>query len=149
MIALYVGPPIVCGFVLSWWDTPPQYCERSIWDCVGFYTIHAFLNLLVESQFDSFLKLIISFLILHNTIGVVHANVGQNVTPHNPSLGLFLYHFYIQWACDITSQSTTTQTTNKQHHHGDGACRMPLINVPYKCTFGVPDQGQTLDMWES
>jgi hypothetical protein len=30
--------------------------------------IHAFLNLLVESQFDSFLKLIISFLILHNTI---------------------------------------------------------------------------------
>jgi hypothetical protein len=25
--------------------------------------------------------------------GVVHANVGQNVTPHNPSLGLFLYHF--------------------------------------------------------
>ena len=27
------------------------------------------------------------------TMGVVHANVGQNVTPHNPSLGLFLYHF--------------------------------------------------------
>jgi hypothetical protein len=25
--------------------------------------------------------------------GVVHANVGQNVTPHNSSLGLFLYHF--------------------------------------------------------
>jgi hypothetical protein len=25
--------------------------------------------------------------------GVVHPNVGQNVTPHNPSLGLFLYHF--------------------------------------------------------
>jgi hypothetical protein len=25
--------------------------------------------------------------------GVVHANVGQNVTPHNPSLGLFVYHF--------------------------------------------------------
>jgi hypothetical protein len=24
--------------------------------------------------------------------GVVHANVGKNVTPHNPSLGLFLYH---------------------------------------------------------
>jgi hypothetical protein len=22
-------------------------------------------------------------------LGVVHANVGQNVTPHNPSLGLF------------------------------------------------------------
>jgi hypothetical protein len=27
------------------------------------------------------------------TFSVVHANVGQNVTPHNPSLGLFLYHF--------------------------------------------------------
>jgi hypothetical protein len=26
-------------------------------------------------------------------VGVVHGNVGQNVTPHNPSLGLFLYHF--------------------------------------------------------
>ncbi len=25
--------------------------------------------------------------------GVVHANLGQNVTPHNPSLGLFLYYF--------------------------------------------------------
>ncbi len=25
---------------------------------------------------------------------VVHANAGQNVTPHNPSLGLFLYHFF-------------------------------------------------------
>ncbi len=57
------------------------------------------------------------------TEGVVHANVGQNVTPHNPSLGLFLYHFYIQWSRDVTSQSTTTQTTNKHHHHGDGAAR--------------------------
>ncbi len=25
-------------------------------------------------------------------------------------------------------------------------CRKPLINVPYKCTFGAPDLGQTLDM---
>ncbi len=56
--------------------------------------------------------------------GVVHANVGQNVTPHNPSLGLFVYHFYIQWAHDVTSQSTTTQTTNKHHHHGDGSARL-------------------------
>ena len=30
---------------------------------------------------------------LHWPPGVVHANVGQNVTPHKPSLGLFLYHF--------------------------------------------------------
>jgi hypothetical protein len=59
MIALYVGSCIVRGFVLSWCDTPPQYCERSIWDGVGFYTIYTFLNLLVESQIDSFLMLII------------------------------------------------------------------------------------------
>jgi hypothetical protein len=25
---------------------------------------------------------------------VVHANVSQNVTPHSPSLGLFLNHFF-------------------------------------------------------
>jgi hypothetical protein len=25
-------------------------------------------------------------------------------------------------------------------------CCMPLINVPYKCTFGVPYQGQMLDV---
>ncbi len=28
-------------------------------------------------------------------------------------------------------------------------CHKPPINVPYKHTFGVPDQGQTLDVWES
>jgi hypothetical protein len=38
-----------------------QYCEHSIWDCVVFYTIHTILSSLVESQFDSFLKLIIPF----------------------------------------------------------------------------------------
>jgi hypothetical protein len=30
-----------------------------------------------------------------SSTGVVHANVGQNVTPHNPSLGLYLYHFFV------------------------------------------------------
>ncbi len=30
-----------------------------------------------------------------------------------------------------------------------GECCKPPINVPYKCTFGAPDQGQMLDMWES
>jgi hypothetical protein len=29
----------------------PQSFERSIWDCVGFYMIHTFLDPLVESQF--------------------------------------------------------------------------------------------------
>jgi hypothetical protein len=28
-------------------------------------------------------------------------------------------------------------------------CRKPLINVPYIRTFGMPDQGQTLDVQES
>jgi hypothetical protein len=27
-------------------------------------------------------------------------------------------------------------------------CRKPPINVPYKHTFGAPDQGQMLDVWE-
>ncbi len=63
-----------------------------------------------------------SMVLLHTlAIGVMNANVGQNVTPHKPSLGLFLYHFYIQWACGIMIQFTTTKTTNKHHHHGDGA----------------------------
>jgi hypothetical protein len=61
VIALYVDSCIVRGFFLSWRDTPPQYCECSIWYPVGFYTMHTFLNLLVESQFESFLKLIINF----------------------------------------------------------------------------------------
>ena len=39
MVALYVNSRIVCGFFLSWWGGPPQSFERSIWDCVGFYTI--------------------------------------------------------------------------------------------------------------
>jgi hypothetical protein len=61
MIALYVDSCIVHGFVLSWQGAPPQYCTHSIQDCVGFYTMHTLLNLLVESQFESFLKLIIPF----------------------------------------------------------------------------------------
>jgi hypothetical protein len=55
-------PPLfkeVRGFVLSWRGAPPQYHEHSIWDRVGFYTMHTFLNSLVESQFESFPKLII------------------------------------------------------------------------------------------
>ena len=41
--------------------------------------------------------------------GVVHANVGQNVTPHNPSLGLFLYHFF-------TYDELVTSRVNPQQH---------------------------------
>ncbi len=41
----------------------------------------------------------------------------------NLSKGYFCTNFYIRWSCDITSQSTTIQTTNKHHHHGDGAAR--------------------------
>jgi hypothetical protein len=58
LIALYVDS-CLCGFVLSWQDAPPYYCEHSIWDREGFYTMHIFLNLLFESQFKSFLKPII------------------------------------------------------------------------------------------
>ncbi len=51
MVALYVNSRIVCGFFPSWWGGPPQSFECSIWDCVGFYTIHTFLDPSVESQF--------------------------------------------------------------------------------------------------
>ncbi len=51
MVALYVNSRIVCGFFPSWQGAPPQSFERSIWDCVGFYTIHTFLEPSVESQF--------------------------------------------------------------------------------------------------
>ncbi len=51
MVPLYVNSRIVGGFFLSWWGAPPQSFEHSIWDCLGFYTIHTFLDPLVESQF--------------------------------------------------------------------------------------------------
>jgi hypothetical protein len=51
MVALYINSRIVCGFFLSWLGGPPQSFECSIWNRVGFYTIHTFLDLLVESQF--------------------------------------------------------------------------------------------------
>ncbi len=60
-VALYVNARIICGFILSWQGAPPQSFEYSVWDCVGFYTIHTFPNPSVENQFKSFLKLIISF----------------------------------------------------------------------------------------
>ncbi len=56
---------LVCGLFCSWQGVPPQIFERSIWDHVGFYTIHTFLNPLVECSVKSFLKLIISFLVWH------------------------------------------------------------------------------------
>ncbi len=40
-----------------------QSCERSIWNWVGFYMIHTFLDPSVESQLESFLSLMISFLV--------------------------------------------------------------------------------------
>jgi hypothetical protein len=42
------------------------------------------------------------------------------------------------------------QLKGRSHHHKNtvkkGNYCKPPINVPYKCTFGMPDQGQTLDM---
>ncbi len=62
-VTLYINSRIVCGFFLSWWGGPPQSFERSIWDRVGFYMIHTFLDPSVESQLESFLSLIISFMV--------------------------------------------------------------------------------------
>ncbi len=56
-------------------------------------------------------------------IGVLHTSVRQKVMPLTLSQGYFCTIFYIRWAREVTKPSTTTQTTNKQHHHGDGdAC---------------------------
>ncbi len=63
MVAWYINSHIVCGLFCSWWGAPSQSFECSIWDCVGFYMIHTFLNPLVECQVKSFLSLIISFLV--------------------------------------------------------------------------------------
>jgi hypothetical protein len=54
-------------------------------------------------------------------VGVVHANVCQNVTPHNPSLGLFLHHFLHTMSLWRHESIHNNATTNKHHHHGDGA----------------------------
>ncbi len=46
--------------------------------------------------------------------GVVHTNVGQNVTPHNPSLGLFLYRFLHTmslWCHESIHNNTNNQQT--------------------------------------
>jgi hypothetical protein len=44
-VALYIDSSTVRGFYLSWQGVPSQYPERSIWDRVGFYMMHTFLNL--------------------------------------------------------------------------------------------------------
>ncbi len=55
--------------------------------------------------------------------GMVHTNVGHKIMLITLSKGYFCTNFYIRWSCDITSLSTSTHTTNKHHHHGDGATR--------------------------
>ncbi len=50
----------------------------------------------------------------YSALGVVHANVGQNVTPPNPSLGLFLYHFLHTmslWGHESIHNNTNNQQT--------------------------------------
>ncbi len=42
MVALYIDSSTLCGFYLSWQSAPPQHCDHSIWDRVGFYTMHTF-----------------------------------------------------------------------------------------------------------
>ncbi len=56
----------------------------------------------------------VSYLPTRHSTGVVHANVGQNVTPHNPSLGLFLYHFLHTmslWRHELIHNNTNNQQT--------------------------------------
>jgi hypothetical protein len=73
-------------------------------------------------------------------------SVGHKVTRVTLYKGYFCTNFYIRWSLDITSQSTTIQTTNKHHHHGDkAACpssgvdlmipRRPRGKPPCACSF--------------
>jgi hypothetical protein len=65
-------------------------------------------------------------LVVHSNAGVVHTNVGHQATPITSSKGYFCTKFYIRWSPDVTSPSTTTQTSNKQCHHGGGASRLSI-----------------------
>jgi hypothetical protein len=85
--------------------------------------------------------------------GMVHANVGHDVTLITLSKGYFCTIFYIRWSRDITSPSTTTQeSTNKHHHHGDGAAHLssgvdsmipchPRGGQPCPCSFQATVEG--------
>ncbi len=59
-----------------------------------------------------------------------HAEVGRVGKLDLEDLGFFL-------GCD---------NVNLWNIRNGWPCCMPLINVPYKRTFGAPDQGQTLDV---
>ena len=73
--------------------------------------------------------------------GVVHTNVGHQVMLITLYKGYLCTKFYIRWSHDITRQSTTTQITNKHHHHGDGAA-CPSSGVdsmnPHRLSGGRP-----------
>ncbi len=54
MVSLYIDSSTACGYFLSWGGMPPQHCDHCIWDRVGFYTMHTFLNPSVDGHFKSF-----------------------------------------------------------------------------------------------
>ncbi len=109
MVALYVNSRIVCGFFLSWWGGPPQSCEHSIWDCVGFYTMHTFLDLSVERQFRIIFK---SYNFLFGTtttpsitFSISHFFSGQSWHASSSSIVLYLW---------LGAKRLTTQSYDSQ-----------------------------------
>jgi hypothetical protein len=70
---------------------------------------------------------------------VVHANVGQNVTPHNPSLGLFLYHFFTY------DELVTSQVNPQQYKQPTNTTTMVMVRLSLqRCRFNeaMPPEGQ-------
>jgi hypothetical protein len=95
MVALYINSHIVCDFFLSWLGGPPQSFERSIWDSVGFYMIHTFLDPSVESQFR-FISKSYNFLFVTTTTPSItfsnsHFFSGQSQHASFPSILLYLW----------------------------------------------------------
>ncbi len=95
MVAQYANSHIVCGFFLSWWGGPSQSFEHSIWDHVGFYTIHTFLDPSVESQFRIISKshnsLFGTTTTPSNTFSNSHFSSGQSRQAFSPSIVLYLW----------------------------------------------------------
>jgi hypothetical protein len=81
----------------------------------SFHTSNFIFGQIIFLKFLSIPPLLLSLIKAQENLWAIYGRIAVKL------LRLFCTIFYIQWACDIMSPSTTTQTNNKHHHHGDGA----------------------------